>query len=151
MRGKRAVFHFFLAAFTGVLASMFTLRMGEKFALLRKPFLFPPLWLIPAGWAIALLLAVSAARHADPKSEDGRKVMTTFYVALALTLMWPVMFFRLDAKAAGAVILLLLTGLWLHSMKLIRPVSDRARKLLVPCCIWAGYLSYLNIGVCLMN
>ncbi len=151
MSGKRAALHYLLAAATGFLASLFTLRIGEEFAKLKTPFLFPPIGLIPVGWAIVLLLSVSAARYADHETEDGRKVITAFYVSLALIFAWPVMFFRLDAKLAGAIILLLLTGVWLHSMKLLRPVSERARKLLLPCCAWSGYLAYLNIGVCLMN
>ncbi|MDR1668607.1 MAG: tryptophan-rich sensory protein [Oscillospiraceae bacterium] len=151
MTGKRAAFHYFLAALTGFLASLFTLRMGEEFAVLKRPLLFPPVWMIPVGWALTLLLAVSAARRIDCKSGDGRKVMTSFYVSLVLTLAWPAIFFRLDAKAAGLVVLLLLTGVWLHAMKLIRPVSRRARKMLIACCIWSGYLSYINLGICVLN
>ncbi|MDR1692456.1 MAG: tryptophan-rich sensory protein [Oscillospiraceae bacterium] len=149
MSGRRTALHFFLAALTGALASLFTVHMGERFALLKTPFLFPPVSLLPVGWAVSLLLAAAAIRPADPASGDGQKAMRAFYLSLALILLWPVFFFRLDAKAGGAAVLLLLTGVLLHARKLIGPGTGQ--KLLVPCCLWTGYLSYLNIGICLLN
>ena len=146
MPEKRRAPRLLLTVAAGLLASLFTLRMGETFAALKLPFLFPPVWLLPAGWAGALLCLASAAGAAGE-----RKIVNAFYVSLGLTVCWAVLFFRLDATLAALVSGLLLTGVWLHMRRLLGPISPKAKKLMLCCCIWGGYLAYLNAGIWLMG
>ena len=146
MPEKRKAPHVLLTAAAGLLASLFALRMGETFAALKLPFLFPPVWLLPAGWTGALICLVSAAGAAGK-----RKVVNSFYVSLGLIICWAVLFFRLDAILAALVSGLLLTGVWLHMRRLLGDISPKAKKLMLCCCVWSGYLTYLNAGIWIMN
>ena len=141
---EKPMLTYLITAAAGLLASLFTLRMGEMFAALKLPFLFPPVWLLPIGWTAVLILLASSARHAGEK-----KAMTSFYVSLGLIVCWAVLFFRADTIPAAAIAGLLLTGVWLHMRRL--QTSSQAHKMLLPCCVWAGYLAYLNVGIWLMN
>ncbi|MDR0326518.1 MAG: tryptophan-rich sensory protein [Oscillospiraceae bacterium] len=146
MEGKQAVRFYLASAAAGLLASLFTLRMGEAFAALKLPFLFPPLWLLPIGWTVALILLASSVRV----SGDA-KTITSFYVSLGLMVCWAALFFRAGAIPAAAITGLLLTGVWLHMRRLLGQPSPQGKKLMLPCCIWSGYLAYLNLGIWLMN
>jgi tryptophan-rich sensory protein len=156
---KHAGFDLFITAVAGLLASLFTLRMGEVFAPLKLPLFFPPLWLLPAGWTAALICLASASATAgtapgecpdQPESEHtarSHKAAMAFYVSLGLTVCWAALFFRLNAGGAAAITGLLLTGVWLH----LRRLTANKQKRLLVCCIWAGYMAYLNMGIWLIN
>jgi tryptophan-rich sensory protein len=138
--------YFLSAAVAGLIASLFALRMGEVFVSLTLPFLFPPVWFLPVGWTAALVLLASGSGAAD-----GKKVMTAFYVSLGLIICWALLFFRLEAHIAAAVTGLFLTGIWLHLRQMIGGNLPQTKKRLLPCCIWAGYTAYLNVGICFIN
>lgn len=154
MSGKKSALTFFITAAAGLLVSLFTLRMGAVFAELRLPLFFPPVWLLPVGWTAVLILLSAAVRHVK-HGTDGtaptKRVMTAYYVSLVLAVLWAIVFFRLEAKGTAVVVGLLLTGVWLHLMRLLEAFSPRAKKLMLPCCIWVGYLSYLHLGIWLIN
>jgi tryptophan-rich sensory protein len=135
------------SAAAGLLASFFTLRMGEIFAALRLPLFFPPVFLFPIGWTAALILFA----HTFSSCKPDKKAATSFYVSLGLIVLWALLFFRLDAPTAAACAGLLLTGVWLHIRRLLGEKAPKAGKRLVLCCIWAGYLAYLNLGICIIN
>jgi tryptophan-rich sensory protein len=138
--------YFLAAAAAGFIASLFGLRMGEVFAELKLPLLFPPVWLLPLGWAVTLaLLAKSAGRV------SGKKIKTAFFVSLSLLVIWALLFFRLNAYGGGVVSGLLLTGVWLHMRRVIGGESVTAGRQLLACCIWAGYSVYLNLGIDIIN
>jgi tryptophan-rich sensory protein len=134
------------AAGAGLIASLFSLRMGEVFAALKLPLFFPPVWLLPVGWTVILILLASGI-----PGESGKKTVTAFYVSLSLVIVWAVLLFRLNAPVAAALAGLLLTGVWLYLRRLIGETSAQMKNRLLPCCVWAGYLTYLNMGICLMN
>jgi tryptophan-rich sensory protein len=134
------------AGAAGVAASFFSLRMGSVFTELRLPLFFPPAWLLQIGWTAALVLLASALT-----AESERKAARAFYISLGLTVCWAVFFFRLNAPAAALVCGLLLTGVWLHLRRLVCEKPGSAGKRLLPCCIWAGYMAYLNAGILLLN
>ena len=133
------------AGAAGLLASLFSLRMGGVFAALRLPLFFPPVWLLPVGWAAALILLASVTAAAD------KKPAAAFYVSLGLAVAWALLFFRLDAPVAAAAAGALLTGVWLRLRRVTGAESPQAKRRLLPCCVWAGYLTYLNLGICLIN
>jgi tryptophan-rich sensory protein len=135
-----------IAAAAGLTANLFALRMGEAFAQYRLPLFFPPVWLLPAGWVAALIIFAAAFTGIEEKS---LKLTTAFYVALGLMICWAVLFFRAGLPAAAAVSGLTLTGVLLHMRRLAGDL--RGGRRFVPCCVWAGYLAYLNLGICLMN
>ncbi|MCL1807886.1 MAG: tryptophan-rich sensory protein [Oscillospiraceae bacterium] len=141
---KRTVLYFFLTAAAGVLASLFTVRAGERLALLKQPLFFPPVWLTLLGWAaVLIILAVVSS-----KTEESRAAMA-FYVSLGLMAGWAVLFFRTELFLAAAVCGLLHTGVWLHLRRLLSEAGKQ--KVLIACCCWSGYMVYLNLGVWLIN
>jgi tryptophan-rich sensory protein len=142
-----ASFTWLITAAAGLAANLFALRMGETFAQLKLPLFFPPVWLLPLGWAAALICLANAV-NAFSKDESP-KAATAFYVALGLVICWAVLFFRLEAPRASAASGIMLTGVLLHLRRLAEPAGFGRR--FIPCCMWAGYQAYLNLGICLMN
>jgi tryptophan-rich sensory protein len=143
---NKGVFHLFAAA-AGILSCLFSLRMGEVFATLRLPLFFPPVRLLPVGWTVALIcLSVSASGQTG-----GKKSTQAFFVSLGLTVLGAILFFRAGAPLASSVCGLLLLGVWLRLRRLLGEGSRRAMRLMTFCCCWAGYLTYINIGIWLLN
>jgi tryptophan-rich sensory protein len=143
MSGRTAL-NWLFTAVAGLVASLFALRMGEAFVQFRLPLFFPPAWLLTLGWTAALIsLAGAYSKMEDPKAAAG------FYVSLGLAICWPALFFRVGAPFAAAVTGMILTGVLLH-LRRIAETSGLGRRFL-PCCVWAGYLTYLNLGICLLN
>ncbi|MDR0294449.1 MAG: tryptophan-rich sensory protein [Oscillospiraceae bacterium] len=115
------------------------------------------------GWALKegrVSAGTTRAEHPDQvpaggefsaRSPRGTQMALAYYVSLGLAVCWAAVFFRLDAKFAAALTGLLLTGVWLRLRRLADAFSPRAGKLITPCCVWAGYLAYLNLGIWLIN
>ena len=138
--------YWLVTAASGLVANLFALRMGETFAQLRLPLFFPPVWLLFFGWTAAFICLANAFVRVEEKSQ---KATTAFYVALGLTVCWSVLFFRADAHFAAALAGMMFTGVLLHLRVLANTAGDGKRFL--PCCIWVGYMTYLNLGICLIN
>ena len=134
-----------ITAAAGLTANLFALRMGETFAQYRLPLFFPPVWLFLVGWIAALIFFAAAFTGMEEKSPQ---ITTSLYVALGLMIFWSLLFFRVELPLAAAVTGLVLTGVLLH-MRRLAGAEDGKR--FVPCCVWAGYMAYLNLGICLMN
>jgi len=149
MLRNRAVWRFLAAAVAGLLASLFTLHMGEALSALNRPFLFPPFWMLPVGWTAALIAAAGAMRYAVGLIH--KKTVAAFYVSLGLVVVWAFVFFRLGMRGTGFVAGFFLTGIWLRNRRLLREFSQDAAKWMTCATAWAGYATYLNLGVWFLN
>jgi tryptophan-rich sensory protein len=143
---KRMALNWLVTAAAGLIANLFALRMGEIFDQFRLPLFFPPVWLLPLGWTVALICLVSAYTRMEDESP---KAAMAFYVALGLVVCRELLFFRVGALFAAAISGMILTGVLLH-MKRLAEASGSGKRFL-PCCMWAGYMTYINLGICLMN
>ena len=151
--GSKAAFAF-LALFVAVVLGVgftigLTIRPGEWYAALSKPFFTPPNWLFGPAWTmIYILIAVAGWRVAlteGVKSPSFR----LWLLQLLLNWSWTPVFFGLHMIAAGLVVILCLLAVVLGFMVKVR---DRiARWCFVPYALWLCYASALNFGIWLIN
>jgi tryptophan-rich sensory protein len=141
---KLTALNWLITAAAGLAASLFSLRMGEVFARCSLPLFFPPVWLFPVGWTAVLICLVSAYL----KTEHD-KAKLGFYVSLGLVVLWAVLFFRMGLPLAAAIAGMTLTGVLLR-LRRLAGVPGAGRRFL-PCCVWTGYLTYLNLGIFILN
>lgn len=144
-KAKTAVTRFALSAVICALAGLFTLRSGEIFAGLAKPFLTAPPWLLTAGW-IASFMTLAVASVIQP----GGAVFKTFLVSLCLALLIPVFFFRLELRLLAGVSALLLCGVLLFWIKNVKNTAAAARILYAPT-VWSVYIAYICIAAAILN
>lgn len=126
-----------------------TIRPGEWYASLSKPFFTPPNWLFGPAWtAIYILIAVAGWRVA---LVTGFKTPSfrLWILQLLLNWSWTPVFFGLHQMAVG---LLVVVALLVTVIAFILKVPDRiAAWCFVPYALWLGYATVLNAGVLALN
>ncbi|NYT06306.1 MAG: tryptophan-rich sensory protein [Methanomicrobiales archaeon] len=115
---------------------------------LPPPFVFAPVWTllyVMMGIALYLIWMEGSDRP------DVRRALSLFAVQLALNALWSPVFFGLQSPALGLVVILLLFGAVLLTVRQFLPVRKEAAWLLVPYCIWIAFATVLNTSILLLN
>ena len=137
----------------GYLSSLFqSLSSAEWYdALQRSPFT-PDDWVFPVAWTLLyILMGVAAGLLWRVRSIFTRLLNVIFVVQLALNFLWPLLFFGGQYYLAAFVVLLLLWGAILITMRLFEGIDEWASDLLIPYLLWVTFAGYLNLGVYLLN
>lgn len=122
-----------------------TIRPGEWYASLSKPFFTPPNWLFGPAWtAIYILIAVAGWRVAlvaGFKTSSFR----LWILQLLLNWSWTPVFFGLHQVSVG---LLVIVALLVTVIVFILKVPDRiAAWCFVPYALWLAYATALNAAI----
>lgn len=126
-----------------------TIRPGEWYASLSKPFFTAPNWLFGPAWtAIYILIAVAGWRVALVAG-----FMTSSFrlwiLQLVLNWSWTPVFFGLHQVSVG---LLVIVALLVTVIAFILKVPDRiAAWCFAPYSLWLCYAIALNLGILLLN
>ncbi len=124
----------------------------EVYGAVEKPPLSPPQIVFPIVWSILYLLMAVSAYIVYIKREDGsRKELTIYAVQLAVNLIWPILFFNMQAFKAAFFWLILLIVLVAVMIRAFYKVSRPAGYIQIPYLIWCVFAAYLNLGIWLMN
>ena len=119
---------------------------------LIKPPLTPPAWAFPVVWSILyVLMGYAAYRVAVSGDKDAGGALTTYWLQLAVNVLWPIAFFRLELRLFAFFWLLLLIGLVAWTIRRFAPIDRLASRLLIPYLAWCGFAAYLNLGFYLLN
>jgi tryptophan-rich sensory protein len=120
---------------------------------LHKPFFNPPNWIFGPVWtllyllvAISLYLVWTAQYKASKKNALG-----VFGIQLLLNAAWTVVFFGAHMTVVGVVVILLLLGSILLTVKLFWPISKVAVYLLIPYAVWVAFATALTIAIAVLN
>lgn len=138
----------------GALSGFLTQNSSVVYASLVKPPLSPPGSIFPYVWTVLYILIGIASYlvYKNGFSKDYVRDALYFYaISLALSFLWPLVFFRYN-QIFGAFWVLLL--LWLFTgiatAKFYR-IDHRAGILMLPYWLWITYAGYLNLGIWLLN
>lgn len=135
------------------LGSVFTVQnIPTWYEGLTKPPLLPPNEVFGPTWSVlygmigvALFLVWIA-----PKKRAGR-AYAAFFTQLALNTLWCVVFFGLHLPWVGFVVILLLIGMIVWTMREFARVSKPAVWLFAPYLAWVVFATYLTVGVAILN
>ena len=143
-----------LPLLVGALAGFLTQNSRTYYAALEKPPLSPPGAVFPWVWAVLYLLIGIASYLIYRKGIEKDYVqdaLKSYGISLALSFIWPLVFFRLQMPFAAFWVLLLL---WLFTgicaAKFYR-ISHVAGLLILPYWLWITFAGYLNLAVWLLN
>lgn len=121
---------------------------------LTKPPLAPPAWLFGVVWLILYALmgiAVYLIYTINCQPDDRRNALELFSWQLAVNLIWPICFFRLELFWAAVLIILILDVLVVLTILSFRKLDKNAAVLLIPYLLWILFATYLNIGFAILN
>ncbi|MBN1380481.1 MAG: tryptophan-rich sensory protein [Deltaproteobacteria bacterium] len=139
----------------GVMGSFFTAQSVDSwYPLIRKPPISPPDWVFAPVWTVLyILMGVSFFLIWIHKFENRqlKNTLTIFIFQLLLNILWSVVFFGFHSIIGGLVVVILLFGAILWTMKTFSIFSKAAAILLVPYIIWVGLALVLNLWIFLIN
>lgn len=121
---------------------------------LIKPPLSPPGWLFGLVWPVLYALIGIAGYliyTINTQPEKRHDALEYFSWQLALNLIWPICFFRLELFWTAAFIILILDVLVVLTIYSFRRLDKTAAILLIPYLLWILFATYLNIGFAILN
>lgn len=134
-------------------------NLSPWFHTLARPPGTPPDWVFGPVWTVLYIAMGSAAwlvwRHAvthDP-AKRGREydALMLWGWQLAVNASWPAVFFGLHAPGAGLLVILVLLGLIVLTLRSFVRIGRWPAVLLLPYLAWSSYATYLNIGFWWLN
>lgn len=136
------------------LSALLTGGAGNGYASCELPPLAPPGWVFPVvRTLLCLLMGLSsylALRGRAPQQEK-RSAAWLYLAQLAVSLIWPVLFFRLGWRLFAFFWLMLLWLLALLTQNAFSRLSRTAGYLLLPQLLWVAFSGYLNLTVWMLN
>lgn len=119
---------------------------------LTKPAFAPPGWLFPVAWSLLYAsMALSIWLVLRTGSGSRWMLLGLYAVQLIINLIWPVIFFKLQALGLAFFWLVLLWGLVLILMLQSFRFSKAAGWLLVPYIGWVSFAGYLSFTLARLN
>ena len=136
------------------LSALLTGGAGNGYASCELPPLAPPGWVFPVvRTLLCLLMGLSsylALRGRAPQQEK-RSAAWLYLAQLAVSLIWPILFFRLGWRLFAFFWLMLLWLLALLTQNAFSRLSRTAGYLLSPQLLWVAFSGYLNLTVWMLN
>lgn len=136
------------------LSALLTGGVGNGYASCELPPLAPPGWVFPVvRTLLCLLMGLSsylALRGRAPQQEK-RSAAWLYLAQLAVSLIWPILFFRLGWRQFAFFWLMLLWLLALLTQNAFSRLSRTAGYLLLPQLLWVAFSGYLNLTVWMLN
>lgn len=136
------------------LSALLTGSAGNGYASCELPPLAPPGWVFPVvRTLLCLLMGLSsylALRGRAPQQEK-RSAAWLYLAQLAVSLIWPILFFRLGWRLFAFFWLMLLWLLALLTQNAFSRLSRTAGYLLLPQLLWVAFSGYLNLTVWMLN
>jgi len=139
----------------GIVGSLFTTpAIPTWYANLNKPNFAPPNWVFAPVWTtLYLLMGISLFLIWNVRSGKGavRRPVMTFFVQLALNVLWSYLFFGLRSPLLGLIdIVALWFSIAITTVFFFR-VSRVAASLLIPYFAWVSIASCLNYLLYTLN
>ncbi len=137
----------------GLIASFLIKDYTDRYLILAKPDIAPPMWVFPVAWSIIYILMGIAGGMAYNMALNGSKknVIILYGLQLIINFLWPVVFFRFGNVMLALYVLLFLWVLVLANMVLYSKINRYSVYLFVPYLLWVSFAAYLNYGIYLLN
>lgn len=122
------------------------------YAGLDKPPLLPPNEVFGPVWGLLyLLIGIALFLVWIAPGNDKRNAYFAFFTQISLNTIWSFMFFGFQQPWIGLVVILLLIGSIVWTMKEFKRFSRPAFWLFVPYLAWVCFATYLTVGVAVLN
>lgn len=139
----------------GILGSISTIEaIPTWYAGLNKPFFAPPNWLFGPVWTLLYLMmgiAFYLIWREGWKKKKTREAGATFGWQLLANFLWSPVFFGLRSPELALVIILLMWGLIVMTIKKFLLISRTAGYLLIPYLLWVSFATLLNAAIVVLN
>ena len=138
----------------GLLSAILNIGAFSIYRQLNRPPLAPPSIVFPIVWNVLyLLMGISCYRivTAEAEKEKRTDALFTYGIQLFVNLMWPLVFFNLQAFLLSFVWLLFLWVLVLRMICQFDPINRLAAYLQIPYLLWCTFAAYLNLAIYLLN
>ncbi len=129
-------------------------NIPDWYAALTKPPGTPPNGVFGPVWTTLYVMMIVAAWRllGLPSKTPGRQpALIAFFLQLALNGLWSWVFFAARSPALGLIVILLLVGAVIATIRLAARIDRTAAWLLVPYLAWISYATYLNLGILRLN
>lgn len=146
---KKLIVSVAIALGAGVVSTILAPDIPETYAVMYKPPFAPPGWLFPVVWTLLYVLMGIAAYliYENPAGEARRIALWDYGIQLLLNVLWPFIFFRLEAYVTAFFWLLLLWYMVFITYKKFAALNKTAGNLLIPYLIWLTFAGYLNLAI----
>jgi len=128
-------------------------RLATWYPTLVKPAWNPPTAIFGPVWITLYVLMAIAAWLVWRRGSEGDVIpaMTAYFGQLVLNVIWPLVFFGLEAPGWAVLDILILWAAIIVAMAQFGRVSRLAAWLLVPYLVWVTFASALNITIWRIN
>ena len=135
----------------GALVGLLTRDSMSVYSQIVTPSFAPPGWLFPVAWSL-LYAAMSVSLWLMLRTDEpNRGILVLYALQLAVNLVWPFIFFSMQAFGLAFWWLILLLALVVWLMIRAFQVTPVAGWLLVPYAAWCTFAAVLNFAVARLN
>ena len=136
---------------SGALVGFLTRDSMSVYSQIETPSFAPPSWLFPVAWSI-LYAAMSVSLWLILRQDQpSRGIVVLYALQLLVNLVWPFIFFTMQAFGLAFWCLILLLALVIWLMIRAFQVTPAAGWLLVPYAAWCTFAAVLNFAVARLN
>ena len=147
----KKIFYIFTPIILGVIVSIF-IDSSSTYNVINKPILSPPGIVFPIVWSIIyLLIGISYYLFKKNYIYDDRQVSIVYYISLFINITWSIIFFTFKAYFISIIWIIILDILVYYLISLYKEKYELSYKLNIPYLIWILFVTYLTIGVYLLN
>ncbi len=140
------------AVAVGAISSVITNGSFDRFSHLRQPPLSPPEWLFPIVWTILyIMMGVAAARVYRSAQPGSDRALALYCIQLFLAFLWPIIFFKFEARLVALIELGVLIILIIRTMMKFLRIDKSAGLMLLPYMLWSLFAFYLNAATLYLN
>lgn len=136
----------------GLIGALLGGGTGQIYTSINKPPFSPPGIVFPIVWSILyLLMGLAAYFLSNERNAKTSVLLKLYWSQLILNALWPLVFWRLEAYVAAAVIIVaILTLVIIITVKALK-INKLSAYLLIPYILWLLFALYLNIGIAVLN
>lgn len=150
----KLILSFGLSLVAGGAAFLFSMNANEIYVALKKPVFAPPAWVFGPIWAVLYILIAIALYLVLKKGirlPNVKNALFYFCIQLVFNILWSVLFFTLNLRAAALVdIIILLIYTAVTTVKFFR-IDKAAGVLMTLYLLWILFAAVLNLALVILN
>lgn len=124
----------------------------EQYEVLVQPALAPPPWLFSVVWPFLYLLMGVGIGYVFINGKEEKKIsVILFCVQLALNFAWSFIFFTLEMRLAGLLIIAILSAFVIWMTFSFAKTSKIVAYMQIPYLLWLCFATYLNASMWFLN
>lgn len=151
----RLLFAIILCNAAGIVGALITATGSSSwYGSLIKPWFVPPPFVFAPVWTLLYVMMGIALYLVWMEGLDTpgvRRALFFFAVQLLLNAIWSPVFFGLQSPGLALVVIIMLLGAVLLTIRQFLGVRREAAWLLLPYVLWIGFATVLNASILLLN